>query len=109
MHLNDQYPMTKVYQKLFPVILQLACDVERVRKNCTASACIHVKHIVTSFSGQEYVLCGKCFRRFMYDCIFCIHGCNIFVLDPRGRPMVPVAGVVGVVFHMSLWTTPSSV
>lgn len=52
---HDQYPMTKVYQKLFPVILQLACDVERVRKNCTASAYIHVKHIVTFFSGQVYV------------------------------------------------------
>lgn len=51
----DQYPMTKVYQKLFPVILQLACDVERVRKNCAASVYILMKHIVTFFSGQEYV------------------------------------------------------
>lgn len=35
-----KYPMTKVYQKLFPVILQLACDVERVRM---PAPLVHVK------------------------------------------------------------------
>ena len=43
-----QSPMTKLYKKMFPVVLQLACDVERVNSQC------HLK----IYSGIIIMSCG---------------------------------------------------
>lgn len=40
---TQKFPMDKIYRRLFPVILQLACDVERVcnwKPYCSILMCV---------------------------------------------------------------------
>ena len=44
--------MTKIFKKVFPFLLQLGCDVERVRSR---------------------VLCGYMYMYFIYECVLHVH------------------------------------